>query len=106
MSVRTLLLVLSTTTLSVLVGCATPQMATREDTAASTSAELAEGKPKGCACAHHTQAMDGSAQAEAGKKGCGCPHCARAGKASADKTTACGCSRQGQDGQEQVRDSE
>jgi hypothetical protein len=105
MSVRTSLLVLSTTTLSVLVGCTTPQKATREDTAVSTSAELAQRQPRGCACAHHTQAIDGSAQSEAGK-GCGCPHCAKVGKASADKTPACGCSRQGQDGQEQVRDSE
>ncbi|QRN99551.1 hypothetical protein JRI60_11250 [Archangium violaceum] len=94
MSVRTLLLVLSTTTMSLLAGCATTQTAPREDaTASSTSMEQGtQGESqKGCGCAHHAKAQEGSAQAEA--KGCGCPHCAQAAaQGGSGEAAACGCS--------------
>jgi hypothetical protein len=105
MSVRTLLLVLSTTTLSVLAGCATTQTAPREDTAASTITQ-GEGEPKGCGCAHHAKGQDGSQLAAEGK-GCGCPHCAQAAKGSSvDKPAACGCSHHDKGGQTLAQDGE
>lgn len=108
MTVRTLLLILSTTTLSALTGCATTQTAPREDAAASTSTQVSEqgqGEHKGCSCAHH-KAQDGSTQA-ADAKGCGCPHCAKmAAKTGAEEAKSCGCSHKQNGGQAQAMDSE
>jgi hypothetical protein len=105
MAVRTLLLVLSTTTLSALAGCATTQTAPRED-AASTSLRQGESEQKGCACALH-KAQYGSIQA-ADAKGCGCPHCGgqAAGKAHAGEGASCGCSHKPKSEQTQAMDSE
>ncbi|OJH40907.1 hypothetical protein [Cystobacter ferrugineus] len=105
MSVRTLLLVLSTTTLSVFTGCATGQTAARADTpAASTSPEeVAQGEFKACGCLLHAKAEDGSAQAAAGR-GCQCPHCSHGAIGSAGKGPSCGCLHNSKGDQAQVRE--
>ncbi|WP_257459673.1 hypothetical protein [Archangium lipolyticum] len=103
MSVRTLLLVLSTSTLSILTGCATSQTASREDAAASTTPQVAQGELKACRCSRHASAEDGSAQAAAGK-GCQCPHCSYAATADAEKKPACGCGHHGKGNEAQVQD--
>jgi hypothetical protein len=93
MNLRPLLLVLSTTALSVLAGCATSQAGSRGDTAASTSSQqglLSDKGSGGCSCALKPQG--GSAQASEDKgAGCGCPHCAKAAKGDTAEATACGC---------------
>ncbi|ATB41706.1 hypothetical protein CYFUS_007176 [Cystobacter fuscus] len=105
MSVRTLLLVLSTSTVSILTGCATSQTAAREDTtaASSTSSEVAQGEFGGCRCSLHAKAEDGSAQAAAGR-GCQCPHCSHGASGAAGKGPACGCWHHGKGDQVQAED--
>ena len=109
MTLRTLLLIVTTPTLSALAGCATPQTAPREDTAVSTSAQQgslqAQGEHKGCSCALRPP-QEGAAQAADGK-GCGCPHCAQAdASTSAEKGKSCRCSHPQEGSQSQARDSE
>lgn len=83
MSVRTMLLALSTTALTALLGCAsTPATATRPE---------APMEAKACSCAH--KAQEGSAQATEGHAtGCACPHCGHAAKGGEGEAPACGCS--------------
>ena len=84
MSVRTMLLALSTTALTALLGCASTP-ATR------TEAQRSEMKAKACSCDH--KAQEGSAQAAKGHAaGCSCPHCGHAAKSGAGEASACGCS--------------
>jgi hypothetical protein len=100
MSVRTLLLVLSTTTLSVLTACGTTQTASRE----GPPPPQAEGELKGCSCALRAQGQDDSEQAAAGKV-CRCLHCATGGT-SEGKGVPCYCAHHGKGDQAQARDSE
>lgn len=86
MSVRTMLLALSTTALTALFGCAsTPATATRSE------APPSETEAKACSCAH--KAPEGSAQATEGHAaGCACPHCGHAAKGGEGEASACSCS--------------
>jgi hypothetical protein len=83
MSVRMMLLALSTTSL---LGCAsTPAPATRME------APSAGTEAKACRCNH--KAQEGTAHAAEGHAtGCGCPHCGHTAKAAEGEASACGCS--------------
>ncbi|MCI0571260.1 MAG: hypothetical protein L0Y66_10945 [Myxococcaceae bacterium] len=111
MTLRTLLLVLSTTALPTLTGCATTSGGTRETPATSSSslqeqdhgspgvdAQDKKDKKDGCGCSHG--AMGEGVQSASASAACSCPHCASMARgtqvASAD--CACGHGKSGDDG--------
>ncbi|KFE66892.1 hypothetical protein [Hyalangium minutum] len=107
MTIRTLLLVLTTTTLSALAGCATPQTAPREEAAVNTSSQQGseQGEHKGCSCALRKEQGGAAAQAADGK-GCSCPHCAKtAADTDAKEGKTCGCSHKHEGNQAQALDN-
>ncbi len=90
MSVRTMLMTLSTTALTALLGCASAPATRQEAPQGGTEA-------KACSCAH--KAQEGTAQAaEEHAEGCSCPHCGHAAGAGEGEASACGCSHEQQGG--------
>lgn len=104
MTIRKLLLICTTTTLSALAGCATTQTAPREESAVNTS-QQDQGEHKGCSCALRKE-QGGAAQAADGK-GCSCPHCAKtAANTDSKEGKSCGCAHKQEGSQAQASDSE